>query len=99
MIPIGIYVGASTNVYVAYVTARLTGLRTNSMLLDAVTLQKFSILVIPPLIIMVITSFFVEEMDFAAPLILICLSTVLICAAIIFKSGLEKRWGDEHFGL
>jgi hypothetical protein len=99
LIPIGIYVGASTNVYVAYVTARLTGLRTNSMLLDAVTLQKFSLFVVPPLILMVITSFFVEEMDYGAPMVLICLSTLLICAAIILKSGIEKRWGRERFGF
>jgi hypothetical protein len=99
LIPLGILVGASTNTYVAFVTARLTGVRTNSMLLDAVTLMKFSVFVIPPLIFLVISSFFLKEGGLIPPAVIACFSVLLFCCGFLFRNGIEKRWGDERFGF
>ncbi|MGA1872049.1 MAG: hypothetical protein ACMUHY_00120, partial [Thermoplasmatota archaeon] len=99
LIPLGLLVGLSTNFYVAYVTARLTGLKTNTMLLDAVTLTKFAILVTPPLILLVILSFSLEQGSWMPVLMMLVVSLSLLVLGIFFRQGIKGRWKRERFGL
>jgi hypothetical protein len=98
LIPFGILVGASTNFYVAYVTARLTGLRTNSMLLDIRTVSIFSVFVVPPLITLVILSFYVGNRGPLTLIVISAVSMLLVGMGYIFKSTIEDRWGSDTFG-
>lgn len=98
LIPFGVLVGASTNFYVAYVTARLTGLRTNSMLLDIRTLSVFSVFVVPPLIVLVILSFYIEGRGPLPLIVISAVSMLLVGLGYIFKSTIPERWGSDSFG-
>ena len=49
LLPLAVLIALVTNIYVVGVTARLTGLKTNTMLFDAKVLSKFFVLVTPPL--------------------------------------------------
>ncbi|MGA1866251.1 MAG: hypothetical protein ACMUFK_02155 [Thermoplasmatota archaeon] len=99
LIPLGILVGLSTNFYVAHATARLTGLRTNTMLLDAVTLSKFTSLVTPPLIALVILSFYLEDGSIWSVVSIIAVSLLLIVAGLFFRRGIDPRWDRQRFGI
>ncbi|MBN1538667.1 MAG: hypothetical protein JW939_00860 [Candidatus Thermoplasmatota archaeon] len=99
MIPLGILVGLSTNFYIAHVTARLTGLRTNTMLLDAVTLSGFISLVMPPLVALAILSFYLEDGAIWSVASTIVVSMLLVLAGLFFRRSTEPRWYRERFGI
>lgn len=99
LLPLSVLVALVTNVYVVGVTARLTGLKTNTMLFDAKVLSKFFVLVTPPLILIVIVSFYIK-FDYLTSLsiLLITLVILLIMSKFIFGK-ISDRWGNERFGL
>lgn len=99
LIPAGVLVGLSTNFYVAYVTARLTGIRTNTMLLDAVTLMKFTLLVTPPLLVLVVLSFYLEDGTLWSLSAVIIVSAILVLAGLLFRMGIGPRWDGGRFGF
>jgi hypothetical protein len=99
LLPLSVLVALVTNVYVVGVTARLTGLKTNTMLFDAKVLSKFFVLVTTPLILIVIVSFYIK-FDYLTSLsiLLITLVILLIMSKFIFGK-ISDRWGNERFGL
>ncbi|MFO8051284.1 MAG: hypothetical protein R6V01_06255 [Thermoplasmatota archaeon] len=99
LLPVALVVGFSTNTYLAFITARLTGLKTNSMLLDAGTLVRFSLLVVPPLIFMVIMSFYLRDLSAIPVIIILAASLTLIAASFLAFKGIRKRWRRERFGF
>lgn len=99
LIPLGVLVGLSTNLFVAFVTARLTGLRTNTMLLDATTLLKFMVIVTPPLVSLVILSFYLGNGDLWAAVAIIVISFILISTGLLIGRSIGPRWSRARFGL
>ena len=99
LMPLALLVALVNNIYVAGVTARFTGLKTNTMLFDAKVLSKFFVLVTPPLIIIVIASFSIR-FDYLISLatLLVTLMALLVLSRFIFRS-IPKRWRNERFGI
>ena len=99
LLPLAVLIALVTNIYVVGVTARLTGLKTNTMLFDAKVLSKFFVLVTPPLILIVIVSFSIR-FDYLISLVilLVTLMTLLVISKFIFGT-IPKRWRNERFGL
>jgi len=69
------------------------------MLFDAKVLSKFFVLVTPPLIIIVITSFSIR-FDYLISLatLLVTLMALLVMSKFIFGS-IQNRWRNERFGI
>ncbi|MCC7572261.1 MAG: hypothetical protein KO464_02600 [Candidatus Methanofastidiosum sp.] len=99
LLPLALTVALVTNIYVVGVTARLTGLKTNTMLFDAKVLSKFFALVTPPLIVMVIVSFSIKFNYSISLVTLIVTLTILLFFSKIIFSTIPKRWRDERFGM
>lgn len=99
LMPLALLVALINNIYVAGVTARLTGTKTNTMLFDAKVLSKFFFLVTPPLIIIVIASFSIR-FDYLISLatLSVTLVALLILSRFIFGT-IPKRWRNERFGM
>jgi len=99
LLPLALLVALVTNIYVAGVTAKLTGLRTNTMLFDAKILSKFFVLVTPPLILIVIVSFSIRfDYLISMSILLATLIVLLILSKFIF-STISKRWRHERFSF
>ncbi|NMC77135.1 MAG: hypothetical protein GYA60_07580 [Candidatus Methanofastidiosa archaeon] len=99
LMPLALLVALVNNVYVAGVTARFTGLKTNTMLFDVKVLSKFFLLVTPPLIVIVIASFSIK-FDYLISLITLLLTLMTLIFLSIFIFGtIPKRWRNERFGI
>lgn len=99
LLPLSILVALVTNIYVVGVTARLTGLKTNTMLFDAKVLTKFFVLVTPPLILIVIISFSIRfDYLISVSILLATLILLLIMSKLIFNR-IPDKWRYERFGL
>ncbi len=99
LLPVALLVAAATTVYVAGVTARLTGIWTNTMLFDARVLGKFAAAVIPPLVAVAILSFLMGSNPWWAAALLVALSLGLFAAARFLLDGVGPRWAQESFSL
>ena len=99
LLPLAVLIALVTNIYVVGVTARLTGLKTNTMLFDAKVLSKFFVIVTPPLILIVIVSFSIRfDYLISLAILLVTLITLLVMSKFIFDT-IPKRWRNERFGL
>ena len=72
--------------------------RTNSMLLDIRTISLFSLFVVPPLITLVILSFYVGDRGPLPLIVISAVSMLLVGMGYIFKSTIDDRWGSDIFG-
>lgn len=99
LLPLALLVAAATTVYVAGVTARLTGIWTNTMLFDARVLAKFAGAVVPPLVLVAIASFLVRSDALVAAVLVVAVSAVLLAASRVLFRGVETRWRQEHFSF
>lgn len=97
LFPLALGVALANNTYTVSVTAWLTGLRANSMLLDGKTLIIFSSLVVPPLIALVIISFFIDDGSVAGAVTASGLSLFLLLFSAILMKRIRKRWTDSVF--
>jgi hypothetical protein len=97
MVPMGILIATSTNLFVLAITAYLTGLWTNTMFFGANIIIKFTAIVVPPLTIIEIASMLIQVHPSLATNVLIGLSIILALAAILIFSRLEQRWRDSSF--
>ncbi len=99
LLPLALIVALVTNIYVVGVTARLTGLKTNTMLFDAKVLSKFFALVTPPLIVIVIVSFSIRFNYFHSLVTLVATLVLLLILSKLIFSTIPKKWKDERFGF
>jgi hypothetical protein len=97
MIPMGLMVAASTNLFVVAVTAYLTGLWTNTMFFGAKTILRFTAIVVPPLTIIEIASMMLQHNPYLATQIIIITSMVLFLTAAFILTRLENKWKDTSF--
>jgi len=99
LLPVALLVAASTTIYVAGVTARLTGLWTNTMLFDYRVLGKFFGAIVPPLIFEMVLSFYIGTAPAISTALLVMESLILLSASwFVFKS-VTTRWKKEHFAF
>jgi len=92
-------VAGATTIYVAAVTSRLTGLWTNTMLFDAKVLGKFSGAIIPPLILIMIASFWIRSNALVALLLEVLVSVVLLAVSVPIFKDVKARWEKESFSF
>lgn len=96
MLPAALPVAYATTAYTVAATAYLTGLRTNSYLFDPRVLGRFSVMIIPPLIFLVILSFSYAGNSLALPLTWGACA-LLALAAWYFYRKIEGRWTRSSF--
>ena len=97
LFPLALGVALANNTYTVSVTAWLTGLRANTMLLSGGILSIFSILIVPPLITLVIISFFISDGSVIGALVVSILSLLLLAVSAFLLGRIRKRWKDTTF--
>ncbi|UCE91950.1 MAG: hypothetical protein JSV90_02050 [Methanobacteriota archaeon] len=86
-----------TSLYMAALTAYLTGLKTNTFLFDTSVLAKFSVMSFLPDVCLTILSFsLLSNWAAASAGILIVLFSMLFTTWILYR-GIQTKW--EHFGF
>jgi hypothetical protein len=97
LVPIGLIVAASTNLFVVAVTAYQTGLWTNTMFFSAKTILKFTVIVVPPLTIIEIASMVLQFKPQIATPIIYGTSILLLLAGTLILGKLKNRWRGASF--
>ncbi|MDD1768284.1 MAG: hypothetical protein LUQ27_06965 [Methanomassiliicoccales archaeon] len=97
MLWISLIVAYCTTTYTVSSTAYLTGLRTNSYLFDPRVLLKFAAVVIPPLVVLTILSFYYIGDPLVSAIIILALSATLVAATLVFCRRIGEKWGRESF--
>ncbi|VVB93935.1 Uncharacterised protein [uncultured archaeon] len=88
----------TVSTYVGSVLAYLTGLFTNSYLLDAKILMQFSLAVVPVLIAETLLSFYYTTNNYAI-FYIAGLGVLLVAASMIILTGLNSRWKGMMFRI
>ena len=96
---IGLFIMFTVSAYVGSVLAYLTGLFTNSYLLDANILLQFSLAVVPVLLAETLLSFYYPVNSEFSTLYLAVIGLVLVAASILFLSKLDSRWKGKMFRI
>jgi hypothetical protein len=86
-----------TSLYMAAVTAYLTGLKTNTFLFDTSILAKFSVMAFLPDVCLTVLSFSLSS-DWTAAVagIALVLTSMLITTLILLR-GIDRKWMKESF--
>jgi hypothetical protein len=97
LVPMSLFVAASTSLFVVAVTAYLTGLWTNTMFFSAKTILKFTGIVVPPLTAIEIGTMLMQfTPDFALKLIYGTSALLFVVSIIVFRS-LGNKWRGTTF--
>ena len=96
MIPLGLLTASSTAVYVASVTAYLTGLWTNTLFFDVGVLSKFSLLVIPPLTIVEVSAFWIN-VSTVSLMVIVAVSVLSLLASKPLLGRVGEKWRGNSF--
>ena len=91
-------VALGTNAYIAAVTTYLTGIWTNTMFFDARVLLKFSAMVIPPLTLLEILSFYNGHPYVPAAVYEVVVSVFLVACSLGLFKRLDK-WRNTPFSF
>ncbi|UCD45273.1 MAG: hypothetical protein JSV27_01880 [Candidatus Bathyarchaeota archaeon] len=97
LIPLGLLVAGCTSVYSVAVTARLTGLWTNTMFFDAGVLTKFSAAVVPPLMAVELASMFMGIVTIPTVYVTVASSLIQILLSILIFKGVKGMWNERTF--
>ena len=97
LIPLGLLAALSTSIYTVGVTARLTGLWTNTMFFDVTVLTRFSAAVVPPLTVIELASMFLGSVTFPAVCAVIIVSLIQLTLAVPVYGSLRQKWEREPF--
>lgn len=89
----------TVSTYVGSVVAYLTGLFTNSYLLDAKILFQFAATVVPVLVAQTLLSFYYQINDSIATLCIAGLGILLLAASKIILGRLDTRWKSTMFKI
>ena len=96
---IGLFIMFTVSAYVGSVIAYLTGLFTNSYLLDAKILLQFSLAVVPVLLAETLLSFYYPINREFSTLYISGLGIVLVSASMLFLSKLDNCWKGRMFRI
>jgi hypothetical protein len=94
---LAIIVAFITTSYVVVATAYLTGLRTNTYLFDATILGRFAVMIMPPLIIIIISSLAMPDNFTISVSVIGIVCLILILGIAVLYKNIEKRWAHEGF--
>lgn len=97
LIPLGFLAAVSTSIYTVGVTARLTGLWTNTMFFDVTVLTRFSAAVVPPLTVIELASMFMGSVTFPAVCVVIVVSLIQLALAVPVYRSLRQKWERKLF--
>lgn len=96
---IGLFIMFTVSAYVGSVLAYLTGLFTNSYLLDAKILMLFSLAVVPVLLAETLLSFYYPVNSIISTIYITGLGLAIIAASMIFLNRLDSRWKGRMFRI
>jgi biotin transporter BioY len=96
---ISVFIMFTVSAYVGSVLAYLTGLFTNSYLLDAKILMQFTLAVVPVLLAETLLSFYYQFNSESAMLYIAGLGPILVAASMVFLSKLDNRWKGRMFRI
>ncbi|VVB84264.1 Uncharacterised protein [uncultured archaeon] len=96
---ISLFAMFTVSAYVGSVLAYLTGLFTNSYLLDAKILLQFSILLVPVLLAETLLSFYYPYNSNNTTFYITCLGLILVAASMIFLRRLNSHWEGKMFRI
>ena len=96
---IGLFIMFTMSAYVGSVLAYLTGLFTNSYLLDAKILLLFSLAIVPVLLAETLLSFYYPINSDFSTLCIAGLGLILVAASIVFLNRLDNRWKYRMFRI
>lgn len=89
----------TVSTYVGSVVAYLTGLFTNSYLLDAKILAQFTLMVVPILVMETLLSFYYHFNNYIATFCITGLGLLLVAASFILLGRLNNRWMGKMFRI
>jgi len=95
LIPLGLLTSYSTAIYIAAVTAYLTGLWTNTLFFDAKILAKFTALVVPGLTVLEVAAFWVSNIYALA--IILGVSTLMLLVSKPLLDRVGGKWDGHAF--
>ena len=96
---VGLFIMLTVSTYVGSVVAYLTGLFTNSYLLDARILLQFSLAVVPVLVIQTLLSFYYPINSSTATFYIAGLGILLLAVSVVLLQKLDKRWIGTMFRI
>ena len=89
----------TASIYVGSVLAYLTGLFTNSYLLDGKVLIQFALAVVPPLVVETLLSFYYPINNNISILYITGMGILLLATSFILLSRLDSRWKGKLFRI
>jgi len=96
---ISLFIMFTVSAFVGSVLAYLTGLFTNSYLLDGKILMQFSLLVVPVLLAETLLSFYYPANSNNTTFCIAVLGLILVAASMILLSRLNNHWKDKMFRI
>ena len=95
LIPLGLLTSYSTAIYIAAVTAYLTGLWTNTLFFDIKILAKFAALVVPGLTALEVAAFWVSNSYALAVILGVSIMMMLVSKPLLDRVG--EKWDGKAF--
>ena len=99
LLPLALLITGATTAYVVIVTARLTGIWTNTMLFDYRVLGKFFGAIVPPLILIMVLSFWIKTAPVISIALLVVVALGMLGASVLIFRSVVARWKGEHFAF
>ncbi len=99
LLVLGLFIMLTVSTYIGSVVAYLTGLFTNSYLLDARILLQFALAVVPVLVIQTLLSFYYPINSSTAAFYIAGLGILLLAASVMLLQRLDKRWMTTMFRI
>jgi hypothetical protein len=98
MLP-SLLVAVANAVYAGAITAKLTGLWTNTMFFDIGVISRFAAAVIPPLLVMELLSLWIWYLDATALYAIMAVALLQIGVAVTILKGLKQKWRGVPFAF
>jgi len=92
-------IAVANAVYAGAITAKLTGLWTNTMFFDVGVISRFAAAVIPPLFVTELLSLWIWYLDTTAIYAIIAVALLQIGAAVTIIKGLKQKWRGVPFAF
>lgn len=96
---ISLFIMSTVSAYVGSVLAYLTGLFTNSYLLDAKIMLQFSLAVVPVLLAETLLTFYYPINRELSTLYIAGLGFILVATSMVFLNRLDRRWNGKMFRI
>jgi len=97
MMLLSLIVAVANAVYAGAITAKLSGLWTNTMFFNVGVISRFAAAVIPPLLVMELSSLRIWYLDSTTIFTIITVALLQIGAAVKILKGLKQKWEGVHF--